>query len=394
LLAQSERYATLSLRPETDRPVVDASASAGMTVSRFLGIGADLRAGHDRDLGPFASAGLRGSMQVGHGASLMVSGDYGRIAGGPVGVQLLVLLSWGRAGYSADASVNRDRDGHTTAALSTAKTLPRDTGYGYRFRAAGDDRDRTLDAALQGQTSFGRAELDVSRAGQTTAYHASAAGGLVYIDRRLFFSRPTENGFAIVDTGVPGVGVTLENGLVGRTGRDGILLVPDMQPYYASKLAIRDVDIPLEYEPGRTVRWVAPPLRGGSIVAFDVRRISAIAGQLVVRVRGEDQRPAYGELSTIVDGELRISPVTGDGRFFLERVPPGKHVVQAVWRGGSCRAVVTLPADAPPVWDAGEVRCIPDALDPSGRIPSLRDPGYANELLPAPQDSGAGSGGR
>ena len=391
--AQSARYATVSLDPALDRPLLDADAIAGMTVSRRVGLAVELRAGRYRDLGPFATAGLNGSVQVGAGASLTLSADYGRAVGGPLGVQLLALLTWGFKGHSADVGVTRDRDGHTTGTASVTKPLPRDDGVGYFARATGDERAGELDGGLQGQTSYGRAELDVSRSGGATTYHANASGGLVFMGNHVYASRPTQGGFAVVDVGVSGVGVTIENSPVGRTGADGTLLVTDLQPYYASKLAIRDRDLPLEYESGKSERWVATPLRGGALVQFDVRRISAITGQLTVRLGDRQERPANGELSAIVNGELRTSPITDQGRFFLERMPPGKHVVQAIWGGGSCRAAITLPAGAPPVFDAGEVRCIPDVLEPGGRLPKITDPGYASGAFPPDPEKGAGAGG-
>jgi outer membrane usher protein len=310
-----------------------------------------------------------------------------------VGTQVLALLAWGRDRWSADASVQRERDGRTTRSLSAGRSLGREDGVGFRVHAAGDGASSSLDGIVQGQTSFGQADLEATRAGGETSYRARVAGGVVLIDRHLFLSRPTDGAYALVSTGsMPGIGVTADNTFVGSTGRDGKLLVVDLHPYYANRLAIRESDVPADHELGRTARFVAPPLRGGAVVTFELRRIAAVAGQLGVPMHGTVERPRNGDVSAIVDGELRTSPVTEDGRFFLERMPPGKHVLQAVWSGGSCRAVVTLPDPAPPVFDAGELRCIPDTLDPSGRIPSLRDPGYGS--IPGESDTGAGSGGR
>ncbi|HEX9244150.1 MAG TPA: fimbria/pilus outer membrane usher protein [Anaeromyxobacter sp.] len=392
LAGQTDRYAHLALPPEADRPVLDARASFDLTVARRVGLGLDLRGGRFRDLGDFAAGGVRASVQLG-GVMLTVSGDYGNDVGGRTGVQAYAVLSWRQGVHSGDASVTRDRDGRVVESASAGRPLARDSNVGYRVHASGDDRDRAVDGSLQGQSSFGRAELRAASADGVTTWRAHAEGGLVYVDGGAYLSRPTADGFALVDAGgIPGVGVTVENVLAGRTGANGKLLVTELQPYYASRLALLDRDVPAEYEPGRTAGWFAPPLRGGAIARFDVRRISALAGQLAVQVRGKDARPANGELSVIVDGDLRTSPITDEGRFFLERMPPGKHVLQAVWGGGSCRAVVTLPERAPPVFDAGELRCILDALDPAGRLPSLRDPGYG--AVPPDGETGAGSGGR
>jgi outer membrane usher protein len=390
---QSDRYATLSLPPEADRPRLDASGILDLQVTRRFGVGLDFRGGTYRDLGGFASGGAHASVQI-EGVALSGSLSYGNDAGGPTGVQAFVVLSWAYRGHTADASVNRERDGRVTRAVSAGRPLLRDSTVAYRVHASGDDRQGSVDGLLQGQTSFGRADLQAIRssAGVTT-WRADAAGGLVFIDRGLYFSRPTSGAFALVDAGrIPDVGVTVENVPAGRTGSSGKLLVTDLQPYYGARLALLDRDIPLEYEPGKTAGLFAPPLLGGAIARFEIRRISAITGQLTIQVQGREDRPRNGELSVIVDGDLRTSPITDEGRFFLERMPPGKHVVQAVWGGGSCRAVVTLPDDALPIYDAGDLRCILDTLDPSGRLPSLRDPGYGS--LPADPATGAGSGGR
>jgi outer membrane usher protein len=389
---QSARYANLSFGPAANRALV-ATEVLYTTSVRRLGLGFSAQAGRSRDLGPYVSGGARASTSLGAGFSAMLSVDYGRDAGGPLGAQVLALLTWGRDRTTADAGVTRDRGGHATRSASAARSLGREDGLGFRVHASGDDRSTAFDGTLQGQASFGRADLQVLRSDGATAYHASAAGGVVYIDRSLFLSRPTDGSFALVSTGpLQDIGVTADNTPVGSTSRGGRLLVTDLRSYSANRLAIREGDVPADYELGRTFRLVAPPLRGGAVVAFDLRRISAIAGQLGVAIRGQDARPGNGELSTIVDGDLRTSPITEDGRFFLERMPPGKHVLQAVWGGGSCRAVVTLPEKAPSVFDVGEVRCILDTLDPSGRLPSLRDPGYG--VVPVEPETGAGSGGR
>jgi outer membrane usher protein len=394
--AQSDRYANLSLEPSADRPLFDAEASAGTSISRRLSLSTDLRVGWWRDAGQWGTGALRGSVALGKGASLVLSGEYGKLAGGERGVQLMALLIWSFAPrYSADASTTRRRDGKVEGAISTTRSIAQATGVGYRLRGAGmEGSDPSLDAVLQGQNSFGRAEVQLSHTAGVSQGRANASGGLVFVDRGFYFSRPTDGSFALVQAGgVPGIAVSKENNEVGRTGADGKLLVTGLQPYYATRLSLRDRDVPLEYDAGKTERLIGAPLRGGAIVAFDLKRISAITGQLGVMMDGELQRPGNGELSVIIEGELRTSPVTPDGRFFLERIPPGKHVMQAVWRAGSCRASITLPRGAPVIFDAGEVRCYLDTLDPEGKIPRLDDPAYADRPLPGEGTVGAGGGG-
>jgi outer membrane usher protein FimD/PapC len=346
-------------------------------------------------MGDWATAGLRASVHVGWGASLMLLADYGRVLGGDRGLQLMTMLSWQLpGGHGVYGSTTRARDGSSSGALAAARSLPRGTGWGYRVQASEASEARAYDALLQGQSSFGRAELQGWQREDSEGLRARGSGGLVYIDRELYFSRPTGGGYALVKAGEVGdVRVTLENAEVGRTGSDGRLMVPGLQPYYGSRLALRDDDIPIEYDASRTVRRVATALRGGAIVDFDLKRISAISGRLTVRLHGKTEIPANGEITALVDGDFRSSPITPDGRFFLERMPLGKHVLQASWAGGTCRVPVVLLPGAPPIFEAGALKCIADVLDPESSLPDLDDPAWADVPRPVAPDAGAGGGG-
>jgi outer membrane usher protein len=393
--AQSDHAAHLALDPATDRAVLEAELGGGVAFGSRYGFSGEVRGGRYRDAGSYGAVGLRGSVQLGAGASLSIFADYGKRQTGESGLELMALLSWGFArGYSADVGTARDGSGNLRGTLGAARAMPRDSGWGYRVRTSADESDASFEGLAQGQTSFGRAELRLGRMDGTTTLQANGSGGIVVIDGRPFLSRATDGGFALVEAGgVGGVTVTREGGVVGRTGEDGKLLVTGMLPYYANRLTIHERDLPLDYEARRTERFVATALHGGAVVAFDVRKISAIQGRLVVRIAGRRERPSNGQLSVIVDGELRGSPISPEGRFFLERMPPGKHVIQAVWGGGSCRGAIALPVGAQPVHDAGEVRCILDVLDPEGKLPTLQDPAYADQPEPGEPATGAGGGG-
>jgi hypothetical protein len=53
--------------------------------------------------------------------------------------------------------------------------------------------------------------------------------------------------------------------------------------------------------------------------------------------------------------------VGGDGRFYLESLPPGRHEARVDWSGGRCRASIAVPA-SPSVVDVGRVRCDSDPV--------------------------------
>jgi hypothetical protein len=60
----------------------------------------------------------------------------------------------------------------------------------------------------------------------------------------------------------------------------------------------------------------------------------------------------------VQDGmELRAA-TSGDGRFFLEGARPGTHAASVTWRGGTCRATLSI-AERAGVQDLGTVSCDP-----------------------------------
>jgi outer membrane usher protein len=144
---------------------------------------------------------------------------------------------------------------------------------------------------------------------------------------------------------------------VGTTDSRGDLLIPNMLPYYGNRLSIRDADVPIDYEIGKVEQLVASPYRGGALVQFDVHRIQSVTG--VVEVPGKGT-PAYGELQIESSGKNLGSPVGGDGRFYLEGVPAGRHLARVEFKDGACNFNLVVPTDSAQTVDVGTVRCAPE----------------------------------
>jgi outer membrane usher protein len=362
--AQSARYATTSLEPGQDRPALALDAFAGTAVARAVSLEATLRLARWRDAGDGASAGGRVSIGLGFGAALFLSAEVGRQPGGGAGTTLLALLSWAAGPRtSTELSAGRTAAGEAQAGIGAQRPLPRGEGEGYRLRAqGGGPGPSTLDAVGQVQRQQGLVEAEWSQAGQAAAGRLRAAGGLVLVDGRFFATRPVDSSFALVQVpGVEGVRTMLENQEVGRTDRDGDLLVPSLLPYQANRLSIRGEDVPLEYELGPLEQVVAPPLRGGAVARFAVRRIAAVTGALSVPLPEGRVRPANGEV-TVAAGDLRrASPVTAEGRFWLDGLPAGRHRAEVAWREGFCAVDLEIGPAAGAVVDLGELECRPEA---------------------------------
>ncbi len=360
--AQSARYATTSLEPGQDRPVLALDTFAGTAVARAVSVEATVRLSRWRDAGDSASVGGRLSIGLGLGAALFLSAEVGRQPGGGAGTNLMALLSWAAGPRtSTELSAGRTAAGEAQAGIGAQRALPRGDGEGYRLRAqGGGPGPSTLDAVGQVQRPYGLVEAEWNQAGALASGRARASGALVAIDGRLFASRPVDASFALVEVpGVAGVRTLVENQEVGRTDADGHLLVPSLLPYQANRLGIRGEDVPMEYELGPMEQLVAPPFRGGAVARFAVQRITAVTGALSVPGPGR-VRPANGEVVLAAGGPRRASPVTPEGRFWLDGIPPGRHRAEVAWRQGVCAVDLEVGPSAGAVVDLGELECRPE----------------------------------
>jgi outer membrane usher protein len=353
--AFSRRYANVSLRPEADRPLLDANAFVALLASRanftLLWNKSDMR-----DSVGIDSVTLLSNVPVGRRASLFLS--LGSVNEGQ-GRKPQVFAGWSYFfGGSTAASITIDHHNGLTQTVSEVnKTLPVGTGLGYRFQSAmSEGGTRTGSGVLQYQTDFGRYEMDFDPFRLNVRPTLSAAGGVVYESGSLIPARPVQDSFALVRVpGVSGVRVYSSNNLAGRTDSNGDVLVPNLLPYYGNRLSIDDRDVPLNYEVQNTEKTIAPPYRGGAFVPFGVRQIRTVTGSVTVR----DKVPAFGELTLKSNGKSYESPLGRGGEFYFENLSSGTYDAVVDYHDGSCHFRLEIPGGSEPVVKLGQKTCTP-----------------------------------
>jgi outer membrane usher protein len=247
--------------------------------------------------------------------------------------------------------------GATQASVDVQRPLPVGTGYGYQFRADAGDQ-RVISGMAQYQGDYGRYEVRRNAVGSTTTTTVNVAGGVVAIGGGLHATRPVRNSYALVRVpGLEGVRTYSSNQEVGRTGRRGSLLVPDLLPYYGNQLAISDTDIPLDYEVPGVQLTLAPPYRGGAVAVFPVRRTQRITGSIRLLTPQGEQRPSYGTLTVDAAGETFTSPLGAEGEFYFENVKPGRHAAVVAQGDVTCRLTIEFPASDDPAVTLGVLPC-------------------------------------
>ena len=350
----SAHYATLGLDRTDDRATARIDAFLGVPVGKVSDISFDLSHARYRDAGVTSRASVTGSTRIGRRFNLALTLSRGEFADTPTdyGAFLGFTVALGSR-MTATASVDVERRG-ATEAVQIQQALPYGEGFGYFVQAANGAQAASF-ADVQYQGRYGLYEVNVVHTDDQTQTTVSAAGSIVAIGGRVLASRPIQDAYALVRTpGVAGVTTTLSHQSVGKTDSRGDILVPNLLSYYGNELGIDDQDIPLNYSIAKTDRTVAPPYRGGAVVAFPVKRLQAYVGTLEVQQQDKAVVPAYGDL-TVGDA---TSPINGKGEFYLETMPAGTNPAVVRYEGGVCNFTITTPQSTERFVQMGKLTCV------------------------------------
>ena len=170
------------------------------------------------------------------------------------------------------------------------------------------------------------------------------------------FSRPVTDSFGLVDVGeLEGVRVYQSAEEIGRTDAHGRVFLPNLGSYVANRVAIDDRDIPVEYSIENKELNIAPALRSGALIHFDVGRVQAMTGKVVVHVQGQPRPAQFIDLVVSLDGKEVLSPTGSEGEFYFESLPPGRHAARFTLEGRECRFELTVPTSQAMLVELGEV---------------------------------------
>jgi outer membrane usher protein len=355
----SKAYETVSTRTQLDRIATDAGATVSSRLfSRGSITAAWQRTTYHGDPRPLESVTVTAPWQITSRVQVMATLGRTRIDG-RVGTSAFIGLSLSMK-QQVTASIGAQRlDGRTSAIASLQRSLPVGPGYGYRVQAdAGDGRHVSAD--LQYQTRVGRYEVRQASLDQDAGAVAfSAQGAIVAIGGGWHPSRPVDESYALVR--VPDadhVRAYVSNLEVGRTNRNGELLVPNLLAYYGNRLSIAPEDVPLDRSIVRNELTIAPPWHGGAVALFALGREWRGTGRLVVVREGRETVPAYGRLEVRANGVVAESPLGEQGEFYLESLPPGSHQAVVELEESTCTFILEVQTSNVPVVDLGVLRCI------------------------------------
>ncbi|ESY67541.1 fimbrial biogenesis outer membrane usher protein [Mesorhizobium sp. LNHC232B00] len=232
----------------------------------------------------------------------------------------------------ASTAISADKHGVDVIA-DVSKPLGEDPGsLGWRTSFS-QDGSAEGSAAVSYRSSHGHAEAGVGRSISGTAATAQFDGAIATMGSGIFLTDRVDDSFAVVETGLPGVGVLFENRPAGVTDAKGRLLVPSLRSYQRNKIAIDTTNLPVDADVTTTQDIIAPADRAGVRVDFRVRTDVSAA---VLVLSGPDGQPlevgSHGTINGTQDFVIGY-----DGRAYVKALARSNTVVSQTAKG-SCRA--------------------------------------------------------
>ncbi|MBJ6761481.1 fimbrial biogenesis outer membrane usher protein [Myxococcaceae bacterium JPH2] len=356
--AMSAHYAHTNLAPADDHPRLETGGGFFLSLGNRVNVGGQLAVTHWRDRGWTTWLGATTSARVTDLATLSFTASRGQEQSGVAALEGTVFLS-AILDARTSASVGYGRAvGGDTASVDVSRGVPLEGGWGFQVQGQ-TGRAEQARGRVDYEGDVGRATAGMEWAAGNLVGLAEVSGGVVAIGGRVRATRVVDQGFALVRvTGVEGIGVRLNNHVIGRTDPAGEYVVTRLQAYSPNRLSLSDEELPLEMQVPTTEAMVVPWRRGGVVLDFRARVLRALRGRLVLVTGEESRAPAYGELRVEAGGERWSSPVGAKGEFELSGVPPGRYPATVVFSGGQCVATLDVPAVSGRVVDVGRVRCV------------------------------------
>lgn len=358
----SADYSTLSTKYAIAAPRRDVAASVTSRAGSRTTVGVSWQALDYYGTYPAMKRGaVTTSVTLSRHFSLYVSGNRsfsdGRwFTGGFAGLSVNV-------GSRDMVSASAERDaGISRQSVDLQRSLPVGTGVGYHVQAMtggpGTAGTADLDAELRAQTQYGKYAIRQTVFDGQPSTIADASGALVFIGGGVHFTRPVENGYALVQVPeVQGVRTYVSNQEVGRTDRHGNLVVPNLLAYYANRVSIDDTDVPMDRDVPHDAMLLAPPYRGGAIALFPAPRSWRVAGRFVVVRDRTVMTPSNWALVVATPSGPVNSALGNDGAFYVEGVAPGDHRAELSGEGLTCVVTLHVPSSTDPVIRAGVTTC-------------------------------------
>ena len=240
---------------------------------------------------------------------------------------------------------------------TTEVAKPLDTNYGsYGWRVSGTAQDGYRRLAAEGSyrhekvIATGRVVSENDRA----SGNATVEGSVVLSKAGVFAGNPIADSFAIVDAGVEGIDVSYENRFVGKTGKNGKMLISELRAFQPNKISIDPQNLPLNASVSETEKYVAPRNKSGVLVDFGVKKDSV--GLIVILKDSKGEFLKAGTKITVA-GKTEPFLMGYDGEVYLSDIDD--HVsLTAEGANSTCSTTFDFKPDKDAQTSIGPLQCL------------------------------------
>ncbi|HEX7479950.1 MAG TPA: fimbria/pilus outer membrane usher protein [Polyangiales bacterium] len=354
----TNHYATVDIGSKADRPNLDSGVFLSVPIGVHWSLASQATLQSYRDRGRAARVGMQANVRIRSFLALLASASQAWNQDGTKPWEVFVSLSCALSG-GHNVSLGGRLNEHGAGLLMAAnKSLPLGQGYGYRASAVLAEQS-SAEGLAQYQTLFGRYGADYRIDGNQRELTLDAAGALAVVPGvGVFPTLPVQDGFGVIRVaGVKNVRGYLNNQEIGRTDRNGNLLVPNLLSYYGNRLGIEQEDVPIQYGIQTTEMTLAPPFRGAAIADFPVTIPHFYRGRFVIDDHGKKIVPKYGQVRVQHNGSEVLSPLGEQGEFELDGVEPATYTAFIESTDGNCQLELKVADSEKVVVELGVVTC-------------------------------------
>jgi outer membrane usher protein len=244
--------------------------------------------------------------------------------------QISITLNYYSAkGMQASTQNQSTKDG-ITSTVQFSKNQPIGEGFGYNavaIRNYGDSSGTTdsFSPSVQYNGRYGTYALDSyfqkNNNMHTKTHNLNIAGAVVYAGGFLGLTRPVSDSFSFVMVDkLAGVPVNVNNEEIGKTDASGRLIIPTMHSYNINQITLTPNNIPLNYSISSVNTKVLPQLWSGSCVEFDVAKVQAVTGMIILKQQGKIIPLEFNEITMIVNAKEFKFPTGRGGEFYFDTV--------------------------------------------------------------------------
>lgn len=356
------RYVTAVQPASMDRTTVEIQPYASYQLTPWWTVGLSATHSEARDTGRMNALHVGTGVALTQNLGLLLDADYVRRSTGQETFQASLSLTYSFGGGTTARVETRQGRAGTSTSVMVDKSLPVGDGFGYRLTGNAGASTTGGSGVLQYHGPLGRFEGEITGDRETPTgrvrHRLNYAGGIAMVNGIVKAGRPVDEAFGIVKVAdLPEVRVKVENGLIGKTGADGTLLLPNLLPYYGNSVEVVPEDIPVDRAIEVLTRLAVPPLRSGIFLDFRAPKVFGINGTLRPQVPELPLEFGPGGLTLTVNGQTEEAVIGRHGEFYLENLPAGTYEVRAEFPNLACRALLQIPETDASFVSLGEVPC-------------------------------------